>query len=70
MPVLITKPIGAPAAERYMVTQLAPASIRIARVDHHAVAEAIAREWGSANYSFSPGCKRAINLRAPAAAAH
>lgn len=59
--VFVTKPRGAEAKHRYLVVQVAPEGLRMARTDHPGVASAIAGEWRIHQYSYTPGEIRAIH---------
>lgn len=60
--VLITKPVGAPASARYLVAQIRGAVLRLYRTNHHERAQSVAREWQSANYTWTPGTTRRLNF--------
>lgn len=59
---LITKPLGAAARERYLVSQIRGAVLRLYRTDHHEHAQTVAREWRAANYVWTPGTARRLNF--------
>ena len=59
---MITKPIGAPARARYLVSQIRGAVLRLYRTDYHEHACSVAREWQSANYTWTPGITRRLNF--------
>ena len=58
--IVITRPRGADANQRYMVTQALRHTLRIARTDHPATAHAIATEWSMRQYTCTPGVMRNI----------
>jgi hypothetical protein len=60
--VLITRPIGATALERYLVAQVRGNTLRLCRVGEHGTAKFVAREWNTADYTWSPGELRKLNF--------
>ena len=58
--IVVSKPNGAAAGQRYMVAEALRNTLRIARTDHPAAAHAIAVEWGMRQYKLTPGELRKI----------
>ena len=63
MTIVITRPRGAEARERYLVAQVLSTQIRTYRCDHIGIAQSVVTEWSRARYHLSPGIVRPLNCQ-------